>query len=398
MTNTILLVVVGIAVQFVLGLGLALVLVDELRGKRFIIPLLMLPVMMVPVVVALELAHAVGQPVRRRSIISSASSCRPRCQHPLADANAAGAVRHARHRGLAVDAVHVPDPAGRAVGVNPELYEAAALDGAGWWQQLRDITLPGIAPVIAVAMLFRALDAFKIFDLVFMFTQGATGHLDRNDLLVHLSAWLQVLPHGLCRGRFLPLVIFLTVIATLYVAPVPAGGRRERGTTGASVSAEATPAMRRSGSRAPAAADRAVRPRCATSWSGLALIFFLFPIFWIAGTSFKLPGEYLQQPAGLDSRANRHCVHYQSVMAAKGYPALKNSLIIAGSATVLSVLVGSLAAYSLARFNTGGRHLAFWLLSQRMMPPVVLVDPVLPDPARPGQDQSRAGTRLSTPR
>ena len=30
--------------------------------------------------------------------------------------------------------------------VNPELYEAAALDGAGWWQALRDITLPGIAP------------------------------------------------------------------------------------------------------------------------------------------------------------------------------------------------------------------------------------------------------------
>ena len=39
------------------------------------------------------------------------------------------------------------------------------------------------------------------------------------------------------------------------------------------------------------------------------------------------------------------------------------------------MIVGSLAAYSLARFNTGGRHFAFWLLSQRMMPPVVLVVP-----------------------
>jgi multiple sugar transport system permease protein len=53
MFNTILLVVVGITLQFVIGLGLALVVVDELRGKRFFIPLLMLPVMMVPVVVAL---------------------------------------------------------------------------------------------------------------------------------------------------------------------------------------------------------------------------------------------------------------------------------------------------------------------------------------------------------
>ena len=39
------------------------------------------------------------------------------------------------------------------------------------------------------------------------------------------------------------------------------------------------------------------------------------------------------------------------------------------------MLVGSLAAYSLARFRTGGKHLAFWMLSQRMMPPVVLVVP-----------------------
>ncbi len=39
------------------------------------------------------------------------------------------------------------------------------------------------------------------------------------------------------------------------------------------------------------------------------------------------------------------------------------------------MLFGSLAAYSLARFQTGGRHLAFWILSQRMMPPIVLVIP-----------------------
>jgi multiple sugar transport system permease protein len=107
---------------------------------------------------------------------------------------------------------------------------------------------------------------------------------------------------------------------------------------------------------------------------GLALIFFLFPIFWIAGTSIKLPGEFLKSPpVWIPSEVT--FVHYQSVMEAKGSLALRNSLIIAGSATIISVLVGSLAAYSLARFDTGGRHLGFWLLSQRMLPPVVLVIP-----------------------
>ena len=60
-------------------------------------------------------------------------------------------------------------------GISPELYEAASIDGANWWQSLRHITLPALAPVIAVALLFRGLDAFKFFDTVFIFTQGGPG-------------------------------------------------------------------------------------------------------------------------------------------------------------------------------------------------------------------------------
>jgi multiple sugar transport system permease protein len=107
---------------------------------------------------------------------------------------------------------------------------------------------------------------------------------------------------------------------------------------------------------------------------GLALVFFLFPIVWIIGISIKYPADYQSDPPVWIPREVTG-LHYQSVMSEQGTLALKNSLIIAGSATLLSVLIGSLAAYSLARFNTGGRHFGFWLLSQRMMPPVVLVIP-----------------------
>lgn len=107
---------------------------------------------------------------------------------------------------------------------------------------------------------------------------------------------------------------------------------------------------------------------------GLALLFFLFPIFWIAVTAVKLPADYLNDPP-VWIPTQPTLLHFQSVMSEQGGPALRNSLIVAGSATVLSVFLGSFAAYSLARFRTGGRHLAFWLLSQRMMPPVVLVIP-----------------------
>ena len=106
----------------------------------------------------------------------------------------------------------------------------------------------------------------------------------------------------------------------------------------------------------------------------VVLVFSLFPILWVIGTSVKLPGEYLRNPPVWVPQAPTS-IHYQNVMAQRGNLALKNSVIIASGATILSMVVGSLAAYSLARLQTGGKHFAFWLLSQRMMPPVVLIVP-----------------------
>ena len=106
----------------------------------------------------------------------------------------------------------------------------------------------------------------------------------------------------------------------------------------------------------------------------VALVFFLFPIGWLLSTAFKLPGEYLRNPP-VWIPDDPTTVHFANVMRERGEVALRNSVVIAGSATVLCLVIGSLAAYSLARFKTGGKHLAFWLLSQRMMPPVVLVVP-----------------------
>jgi multiple sugar transport system permease protein len=106
----------------------------------------------------------------------------------------------------------------------------------------------------------------------------------------------------------------------------------------------------------------------------IVLTFCLFPILWVIGMSVKLPGEYLRNPP-VWIPEHPTLVHFTNVMAQKGNLALKNSVIIATGATFFSMLVGSLAAYSLARLNTGGRHFAFWLLSQRLMPPVVLVVP-----------------------
>jgi multiple sugar transport system permease protein len=215
MTNTLLLVVVGITIQFLLGLGLALVVVDELRGKRFIIPLLMLPVMMVPVVVALgwrllwdsqygPINHILSIILRRDVDFLWLTQKWP-----------------------ALFAILVTDVwqwtpfmflillAGLS-SLNPELYEAAALDGAGWWEELREITLPGLAPVIAVAILFRALDAFKIFDQIFMLTQGQPGTSTETISWYIYQVGYKFFNMGYAAAVSYLLLIFLTAVATVY--------------------------------------------------------------------------------------------------------------------------------------------------------------------------------------
>ena len=56
--------------------------------------------------------------------------------------------------------------------------------------------------------------------------------------------------------------------------------------------------------------------------------------------------------------------------------AIYNSLIIASVSTVAAMILGTAAAYSLARFKTGGQNLAIWIISQRMIPPIVIVFPI----------------------
>ena len=54
--------------------------------------------------------------------------------------------------------------------------EAAKVDGATWWQRLCKVILPNMRAAIMVAVLFRALDAYRIFDNIFVMTDGAAGH------------------------------------------------------------------------------------------------------------------------------------------------------------------------------------------------------------------------------
>jgi multiple sugar transport system permease protein len=108
----------------------------------------------------------------------------------------------------------------------------------------------------------------------------------------------------------------------------------------------------------------------------LFLAFFIFPIFWIVSTSFKVPSEYFNSPPIYLPR-QPHLNHYiRGLTVVGGLKALRDSIIISGSATLMTVIIGATVAYSMARFRTGGARLSRWFLAQRMMPPVVMILPI----------------------
>lgn len=61
------------------------------------------------------------------------------------------------------------------VSVPKYLYEAAEIDRAGWWRQFRTITFPYIRSLLLLALLFRTIETFKIFDIVYLLTEGGPG-------------------------------------------------------------------------------------------------------------------------------------------------------------------------------------------------------------------------------
>ena len=107
----------------------------------------------------------------------------------------------------------------------------------------------------------------------------------------------------------------------------------------------------------------------------VVVLLFLFPVYWLFSISFKTPDEIFASPPVWvpgEFRFDNYLVLFKEGDVAT----IWNSLVIAGVSSALAMLLGTFCAYSLARFNTGGENLAMWIISQRMMPPIVIVFPV----------------------
>ncbi len=162
-------VILAVGIEFVLGMGLALLLNHDLRGKNYIRALILLPMMCTNVVIGLTwrllLNYEFGLVNYYLGVVGVGPLewlSRPAVAFPaviLVDVwNTTSFVALLLLAGLQA----LPD----------EPFEAARIDGASAWQSFVNITLPLLRQTILVVLLWRMIDTFRIFDVIYLLTAG----------------------------------------------------------------------------------------------------------------------------------------------------------------------------------------------------------------------------------
>jgi multiple sugar transport system permease protein len=186
LVTTLLYVFLGVLVQFLLGLGLALLCAQPIRGRNWFRVIFFIPLMVTPVGIAYTfrmLADMQKGPLA-----------------PLSRALGFGEWSWATEAWSARLMVLIGDTwqwtpfmfIVLLAGIENQprdQVEAARMDGAGGWQILRDITWPAIAPIAATVVLIRLIEAFKIIDIPNVLTAGGPGLATESLTLHSFISW-----------------------------------------------------------------------------------------------------------------------------------------------------------------------------------------------------------------
>lgn len=172
--HTILFLVIALPIELLLGLFMAQLLLDKLPGRQIFVALLVLPVVISPIVAgatwALMFDNRFG-PINQilgwfaGHEVTLLWTVNPKLVYPA----------------ILIAEIWQWTPfiflllLAALANVDKSQLEAASIDGAGYWRTFFKIILPAIWPVMAIACLIRALDLFRLFDVVWVLTQGGPG-------------------------------------------------------------------------------------------------------------------------------------------------------------------------------------------------------------------------------
>jgi multiple sugar transport system permease protein len=212
--HTVIFTVVALPLELLLGLTMAQLFLERLPGRQIFIALLVLPVVVSPIVSgatwSLMFNHRFG-PINQiigwiwGEELTLLWTISPHLVYPAI--LAAEVWQWTPFMFLLLLAA--------LANVDKSQLEAAAIDGAGWWRTFFRIVLPAIWPVMAIAILIRGLDLFRLFDIVWALTKGGPGTMTETiSIFTYIKGFQQFETSYTAAVAFL-VIILLSVVVML---------------------------------------------------------------------------------------------------------------------------------------------------------------------------------------
>jgi len=212
--HTVIFTAIALPVELLLGLMMAQLFLDRIPGRQIFIALLVLPVVVSPIVSgatwSLMFDHRFG-PINQvigwftGDDAAILWTIRPNLVYPAI--LAAEVWQWTPFMFLLLLAA--------LANVDKSQLEAAAIDGAGWWRTFFKIVLPAIWPVMAIAILIRGLDLFRLFDIVWALTKGGPGTMTETiSIFTYVKGFQQFETSYTAAVAFL-VIILLSVVVIL---------------------------------------------------------------------------------------------------------------------------------------------------------------------------------------
>ena len=224
--HTVIFAVAALTLEFVLGLGLAVLLNRHIRGRSFFRTALLVP-MMLPTVVAGVFWRLMLNP--------NFGAVNGSLKGLGVNTDALTWTSSPRLAMLSIILVDVWQwtpfmflilLAGLQ-SIPQEPYEAAVIDGSSAWQTFRNVTLPLLKPAILVALLLRTMDLLRVFDQVFILTEGGPGFATETISLYIYRTAFRFSDFGYAAAMSFVLLLVTNIVSTLYirVLQTPNGGQ-----------------------------------------------------------------------------------------------------------------------------------------------------------------------------
>jgi len=216
LAHTLVYAIVALTFEFLLGLGLAVLLDRSLRGRAIFRAVLLIPMMIPPVVVGVVWRLMLNSDFGAingtlKSLGVNTESLTWTASPKLAFASV-----------VAVDIwqwtpfMFLVLLAGLQA-IPQEPYEAAMIDGASVWQTFRHVTLPLLRPAMLVALLLRTMDLLRVFDQIFILTEGGPGFATETISLYIYRTAFRFFDFGYAAAMSFVLLALTNVISTIYI-------------------------------------------------------------------------------------------------------------------------------------------------------------------------------------